>query len=749
MIFFVTKFIAIFSYYVIIVLLSSEENIMIKLCNVSKIYNNSGVLTTGLHNVSLELNRGEIVAITGESGSGKSTLLGVLTKMDTFDEGEYYYKGNETSYFDVDDMDNFRKNKVGFIFQNYNIIDSYSVLENVMLPLKINGLSGKQARARAMELIEKVGLKSRYKNKGSQLSGGEKQRCVIARALAADCDILACDEPTGNLDSKTGMEIIKLIKEVADNKLVLIVTHSYEQVQDIVTRKIKVHNGEIAEDIVYKKVEPEPEENLDLDYVPLQNKIRVGIAANNLKNTPKKTILTSIIILFVTIFTLCLYQSIFYTIYNERYINSFYYRGDNKLIVYNVNDDKLIDIDEIKKHSDDYIVNSFYDTITYYVRIDDDYQYDDYQYLGNVGYEKHPENLKLDGGKMPTEPFECVILISDKYLDGKKLLDKKFRLQVNTNLDESYKYKIVGYQYRSDISTNVITACDEFEMQLRIENFISSVNMRLYFGDNDSPLSGIRTKYNLNLEKSKIQFDFNLLPADSTEEQKQAFLESCHLSEFIYSGYNLGITLSDFECESASLGVPYTMILGRDIIDLIERNPYEVTVYLKNASEKVSTFERMGYVCASVKNFSNESAIEHLVMNLWAYISIFFSSLSLIIIYFITYVILTKVYGSKKKDYTILRTLGVSRRDMKSVVTAEIMIPMTAISVITFVSALIIRCFLHSGFFKIFSRITLTTSIIYFVAMLLFGFLLSRRFNSRLFKFSVNKTLKQGESRND
>ena len=199
---------------------------MLKLENVSKYYTNGTNTNLGLRNINLEFHTGEIVAITGESGSGKSTLLNVITKMDTFDEGEIYYKGNETSYFSIDDMDNFRKNKVGFIFQNYNIIDSYTVLENVMMPYTLNGIESKQAKQKAIELIEKVGLKKRINNRGSQLSGGEKQRCVIARALASNAEILACDEPTGNLDSKTGAEIISLIKEVAQDKLVLIVTHN-------------------------------------------------------------------------------------------------------------------------------------------------------------------------------------------------------------------------------------------------------------------------------------------------------------------------------------------------------------------------------------------------------------------------------------------------------------------------------------------------------------------------------------------
>ena len=147
---------------------------MIELKNVSKYYNNNGVVSLGLRNINLKMTKGEMIAIVGKSGSGKSTLLNVICAVDTYEDGEIYFNGNETSYFNQNDMDLFRKNYVSFIYQNYNIIDSYTVLENVMIPLIINGLSYKDAKAKATELIEKVGLGNRIHNKGIKLSGGEK-----------------------------------------------------------------------------------------------------------------------------------------------------------------------------------------------------------------------------------------------------------------------------------------------------------------------------------------------------------------------------------------------------------------------------------------------------------------------------------------------------------------------------------------------------------------------------------------------
>ena len=270
---------------------------MIELKDVSKFYSNNGVTNIGLQNINLKLNRNEIVAITGESGSGKSTLLNVISKIDFFDEGEIFYYGNETSYFSISDMDDFRKNKVGFIFQNYNILDSYTVLDNVMIPFLLKGLSKTDAKVEAMLLIKKVGLDGRENHRGSKLSGGEKQRCVIARALAGDCDILACDEPTGNLDSQTALEIIKLIKEVAKDKLVLIVTHNYPEVEGIATRLLKMADGRIVEDIVYNEALIEPSKELDLDYSPLNKKVIWTLGINNIIRTPKKTVISCLMYL--------------------------------------------------------------------------------------------------------------------------------------------------------------------------------------------------------------------------------------------------------------------------------------------------------------------------------------------------------------------------------------------------------------------------------------------------------------------
>ena len=225
---------------------------MLKLENVSKIYYTNGIVATGISKVNLELNIGEFVVITGESGSGKSTLLNVISGIDSYEEGEMYINGKETSHYTEKDFEEYRKKYIANIFQSFNLINSYTVYQNVELVLLLNGYKRRQIKKKVLDIIDKVGL-TKFKNtKVSKLSGGQKQRVAIARAIVKDTPIIVADEPTGNLDTKSAYEIIELLKNVAKDKLVVIVTHNIEQVEKYATRIIKMHDGRIIEDKVFK-----------------------------------------------------------------------------------------------------------------------------------------------------------------------------------------------------------------------------------------------------------------------------------------------------------------------------------------------------------------------------------------------------------------------------------------------------------------------------------------------------------------
>lgn len=221
---------------------------MLRLERVSKFYSSGGLVSTGFSKVDLEFEMGEFVAITGESGSGKSTLLNVISGLDGYEEGEMYVAEKPTSGFSKEDLEDYRKKYIGNIFQTFNLINSYTVYQNVELVLLMSGYSKDEIPDKVTDIIEKVGLSAYAKTKASKLSGGQKQRVAIARALAKETPIIVADEPTGNLDSKSAADIIKLLSELSKDKLIIIVTHNYDQVEPYVTRKITMHDGSVVED---------------------------------------------------------------------------------------------------------------------------------------------------------------------------------------------------------------------------------------------------------------------------------------------------------------------------------------------------------------------------------------------------------------------------------------------------------------------------------------------------------------------
>ncbi len=206
-----------------------------------------------LENVNLNFKKGEFVSIVGPSGSGKSTLLNLIAGLDYPTSGELIIGDKTSKKFKKKDWDLYRKNNIGFIFQNFNLIEHLTAVENVEIVMNLIGLKYKSRRERAIELLKKVGLENHINHKPSELSGGQKQRVAIARSLANDPDIILADEPTGALDKKTGLQIMELITSIAKEKLVIMVTHNNDLAKEYSNRIVKVRDGRIESDEVIKE----------------------------------------------------------------------------------------------------------------------------------------------------------------------------------------------------------------------------------------------------------------------------------------------------------------------------------------------------------------------------------------------------------------------------------------------------------------------------------------------------------------
>ena len=219
---------------------------MIKTVNLQKIFRTEEVQTLALTNVNIEVSEGEFVAIMGPSGCGKSTLLNILGLLDNPTAGEYYLNGTEVSRYTEAQRTDLRKGVIGFVFQSFNLIDELNVYENVELPLLYMGIPTAERKKRVEEALQRMGMMHRVKHFPQQLSGGQQQRAAIARAVVAGPKLILADEPTGNLDSKNGREVMELLKELhRDGTTIVMVTHSQHDA-DYADRIIHLFDGQVV-----------------------------------------------------------------------------------------------------------------------------------------------------------------------------------------------------------------------------------------------------------------------------------------------------------------------------------------------------------------------------------------------------------------------------------------------------------------------------------------------------------------------
>ena len=270
---------------------------MLELKNIVKDYSAGDARVEALRGVDLEFGDSEFAAILGPSGCGKTTLLNIIGGLDRYTSGDLVIRGKSTKQFTERDWDTYRNHSVGFVFQSYNLIPHQTVLSNVELALTLSGVSREERRRRAAEALEKVGLGDQLKKKPNQLSGGQMQRVAIARALVNNPEVLLADEPTGALDSETSIQVMEILRQVAKDRLVIMVTHNPELADQYATRIIRLLDGKIVSDNAaeaeHTGAEEATAENASERKTSMGFLTAMNLSLNNLMTKKGRTILTA------------------------------------------------------------------------------------------------------------------------------------------------------------------------------------------------------------------------------------------------------------------------------------------------------------------------------------------------------------------------------------------------------------------------------------------------------------------------
>ena len=734
---------------------------IIRLDRVSKFYHNKNNITSGFNKVSLKLDIGEFVVITGESGSGKSTLLNVISGLDSYEEGEMYINGKETSHYSEKDYEDYRRKYIGNIFQNFNLVNSYTVYQNIELVLLLNGENKKDIRKRILEVIDMVKL-TKYKNtKVSKLSGGQKQRVGIARALVKDTPIIVADEPTGNIDKENAAGIVKLLKEISKDKLVVVVTHNYEQFEKYLTRRIVMHDGKIILDKKEEKIEKIEEKVYDYKNIKWYNKLLLSI--RNVFNIKTKFLLLLFIYLILTMFVFSSYSSIRKTNYDSAFDggNPVFNDTSKERIILNKKDKSSFtneELDSISKLSNiDKVIEDdiFLDVLS--VLSNYDFYYD-----GSI--RSINEIKKVEYGRLPENDNEVIVKVP-AYLFMKSELDriysKPFSLICTDGAFTLKDLKVVGVIVDDKSAYSTVYVNDSILDKVRkINNIYYSdvyltLNNKIYKALDDDRLY-YSIKPNDKLEEGKaLVFDNLNANCDKYVCKNKSInikIKNIYFEENIdltindtYTDKNFtsktGLTQNDYELDSNIIYISNT-----DYDRLFSKDTYQISVMVKDEkqiSATIKTLNNMNYNTYRVNDMKVD-VMKQLLIVIKTIRKISFI-ISITALFFICYFIIKIILKSRNTYFSVIRTLGANKKVLTSLLNIELFIDINIayfifIFFISLVKQKIINItYLHqmTEFFN------LNDYIVIYIILVIMSLLISNRYSSKLFSSSVMKNYRE------
>ena len=657
---------------------------MLRLENVSKFYYNKGIIASGFSKANLELKIGEFVVITGESGSGKSTLLNVISGLDSYEEGEMYINGKETSHYTEKDFEDYRRKYIGNIFQSFNLITSYTVYQNIELVLLLNGSKKSEIKQKVLDIIEQVGL-TKFKNtRVAKLSGGQKQRVAIARAMVKETPIIVADEPTGNLDSKSAEDVIKILKEVAKNKLVIIVTHNIEQVEQYATRIIKMNDGRIIENVEISKIEEEifPKENIGNNITNL-NKIRIGV--RNTFNIPTKFILLFMIFFFMSSAILveyALFQLSEKEAFNDG--NSIAFRDlSNKRVLINKKDKTSFTTQDYEKINEipniDYIVEDdiFIDTLVLIDSSDITF----YGYMSNIDILK--EEIQI--GRKPEKNNEIVLKVGEDNTYYKyridEILNNKFSITIvndNNDLEEKNKDLIVVGIIEGNEETSRFYVKNDFLEEKRAEMNKNYSKMKVLLNNKYEILE---VEPSEKVQKGEAVVDDELKLQFKNEQILNKPI-GIYLSNIYYDEeLNLNIantyTKSNFKKLTGLEKYEnnrYKVFINKDeYLSLYDKPSYQSSIYVKNEdliNKTIEDIEKLNINAKKVTDFRIDQG--EVFKRIIKIVKLIVTIVLIIVLFFISYLIIKIILKSRNIYYTTLRMLGATYKNIKRILAIEL-----------------------------------------------------------------------------
>ncbi|MBR2603728.1 MAG: ABC transporter ATP-binding protein [Bacilli bacterium] len=744
---------------------------LLKLINVSKFYHNKKNVSTGFNKVNLSLDQGEFVVITGESGSGKSTLLNVISGLDSYEEGELYINGEETSHYTEKDYEDYRRKYIGNIFQNFNLVNSYTVYQNIELVLLLNGEKKRNIKKKVLEVIDLVKL-TKFKNtKASKLSGGQKQRVAIARALVKNTPIIVADEPTGNIDIASAKEITKLLYEISKNKLVVVVTHNYEQFSEYATRQIIMHDGRIMLDKKLKETEEVIDEPPKYKNITLLNKLR--IAFRNVFNIKIKFFLLILVYFILTISVFSNYTSLNMATYNNQMFKTSYVFNDSseKRIIINKKDKSPFseeEIEEMKKISnvkevvkDDILIDSISILECASAKIWDSV------ITNNIANVK-----KVKYGRLPNEEDTSNVAIikiigTVSKNEAEKYLNNTFSYTTNNGEVVTRDLKIIGIIEEKDNAeliynntlyvSNDILSSARTDINLFYSDIEVTLNNKIYSSNDSSLYFNIKPHDAVSPGNAIVSEDFNMYCKDYNCLKKNIGINI--KNNYYATGKELYI-IDNFKEKTINKKLGFTkeqyyeynntIFMNPDEYkQLFNENTYQMSIYV-NDERKIDnvTKELDKY---NVNIYKMVDMTSNIFGSILGFVTLFGKIrfiVSIIVLFFICYFIIKIILKSRNTYFSTIRTLGGNKKVLNDLLNIELLVDINIAYILFTTILILIR---HKIILKISYLYQLSTFfelkdyIIIYIVLIVMSILIANRYSKKLFGGSVMSNYRENE----